>query len=147
MRSALWRTLASTLPIARASPTSSVWMCGVSSESWAAPRTISPGAWSPPIASSATVTDGASSVIGADKISHSQRVAQGGAGQEARGVEGRQRRIVVLHQERNFGAAEDDGVAAVFFHLLDDALKALHRLGREDSVHQLVHDDVMDLLA
>ena len=71
----------------------------------------------------------------------------GGARQQAGRIERRQRRVAVVHDQRELGAAQHDGVAALDLHALDDLLQVGDRVGLEDAVDQLVHDDAVDLLA
>ena len=75
------------------------------------------------------------------------RPAQRRPRKQARGIERRQRGIRVVHDQRNLGAAEYDSVAALIFHPSDDPLKGSDRLGLEDAVNQLIHDDAIDFFA
>ena len=71
--------------------------------------------------------------------------AQGRARKQARGIECRQRRARVVHDQRNLSATEYHGVARLAFHPPDDALEATDRLPLEDAIHQFIHDDAIDL--
>jgi hypothetical protein len=72
------------------------------------------------------------------------RPAQRRVRKQACGIERRQRRIHVVHDQRSLGAAEDDGVAALLFHPSDDPLMVSDCVGLEDPVNQLIHDDAID---
>jgi len=63
------------------------------------------------------------------------------------GIERRQGRIRVIHDQRDLGAAEDDRVATLVLHPSDDPLKTSDRLGLEDAVNELIHDDAVDFFA
>jgi len=54
--------------------------------------------------------------------------------------------VGIVHDQRDLGAAEHDGVAALGLHASDHALEAGHRLGSEDARDQFVHDDAVDLV-
>jgi hypothetical protein len=73
--------------------------------------------------------------------------AKCGLGQQASGIESRQGRVRVVHQQGDLGAAEHDGVAARLFHTRDDALMVSDRFGFEDAVNQFVQDDAIDFFA
>src|SRR5207253_2541393 len=75
------------------------------------------------------------------------RPAQRCPRKQACGIERRQRRIRVVHDQRNLGAAEYDGIATLIFHPSDNPLKVSDRLGLEDAVNQLIEDDAIDLFA
>src|SRR5207245_5772377 len=63
------------------------------------------------------------------------------------GVERRQGRVRVVHDQRDLGAAEDDGVAALAFHARDDLLEVGDGGPRENTVNEFRHDDAIDLVA
>jgi hypothetical protein len=73
--------------------------------------------------------------------------AQRRAREQACGIERRQRRIRVVHDQRDLSAAEYDSVAALVFHPSDDLLKVHDRLGLEDVTNQLIHDDAVEFFA
>ena len=58
------------------------------------------------------------------------------AGKQARAVERRQRRIRIIDDERNFGAAEGDSVTAGIGQALDRALEVRDRLRAELPHHE-----------
>lgn len=72
---------------------------------------------------------------------------EGGAGEEAGGVQRGEGGVFVVEDEGDFGAAEDYGVAAFLLHAGDDALEGGDGFGLEDAVDELVHDDAVDGLA
>src|SRR5436190_22985999 len=51
-----------------------------------------------------------------------------------------------MHNQRNFGASQDDGITALLFHSAHDTMKVLNRLLFEDSWNQLIHNDAIDFL-
>src|SRR2546427_427487 len=57
---------------------------------------------------------------------------------QACGIERGQRRIRIVHDQGNLGAAEYDGVATLIFHPSDNPLKVSDRLGLETAVNQLM---------
>ena len=61
--------------------------------------------------------------------------------------EGRQRRVAVVHDQRDLGAAQHDGIAALVLHALKHLLEVGDGFRLEHAVDQLVHDDAVDLLA
>lgn len=71
---------------------------------------------------------------------------EGSAGEEPGRVESGQRRIIVVHDEGNFGTAEDDGIASLVLHARDGALMEGDSLGGEDSADQFLHDEAVDLI-
>src|ERR1700730_12774675 len=73
------------------------------------------------------------------------RVVESGAGEQTGGVEGGEGRVRVVHEERDLGAAEYDGVAAfVALHAGDELLEVRDCFGTKDAVDELVHDDAVD---
>ena len=58
-----------------------------------------------------------------------------------------QRRIRVIYDQRDLGAAEDDGIAALIAHPRDDLLDACGRCRLEHAAHQFIHDDAVDVVA
>src|SRR5438445_4335695 len=75
------------------------------------------------------------------------RATQGRPRKQARGIERRQRRIRVVHNQGDLSAPEDDGVASLLFHPPHDSLKVIDRLGLEVAANQLIHDDVIHFFA
>jgi len=69
---------------------------------------------------------------------HCHRSAQGGARRQTGGVECRQRRIRIIHQQRDFGAAKDDSVTSFFFHLPHNPFEVVDCLRLENTVKKLV---------
>ncbi len=71
-------------------------------------------------------------------------LTEGGAGEEAGGVEGRERGVGVVDEKRDLGAAEDYGVAAFLLETRDDLLEGGDGFGFEDSADELVEDNAVD---
>ncbi len=69
---------------------------------------------------------------------------QGGPGEEPGRVEGGQGRVAVVEKQRQFGASQDDGVAARFGHAGDDALAISQRLRCDAAANQFIHDEAAD---
>src|SRR5271168_4514428 len=66
--------------------------------------------------------------------------------QQSSRIERGQRRIRIDQDQGNFGAAKDHSIASLVLHSFHNLLKRGDRGGFENSVHQLVHDDAIDLL-
>src|SRR5688572_24920006 len=69
---------------------------------------------------------------------------KGGTSQQARRVEGGQRRHIERDQERDLRTHEGDRIAASCGEPLDGVDVGLPRACREQAVHQLIEDDVVD---
>ena len=66
------------------------------------------------------------------------RPARRRARKQACGIERRQRRIRIVHDQRNLGAAEYHGITGFALHPPDDALKARDSLVGEEAIHHAV---------
>src|SRR3982074_2790264 len=75
------------------------------------------------------------------------RPAQCGPRKQACGVECRQRRVLVVHDQWDFGATEHNSVAALVLHSPYDLLMKRDCIGFEDPANQLIHDDTVDFVA
>ena len=69
------------------------------------------------------------------------------SGQQAGGIQRGQRRRFRRHQQRNFGAAEHDRVAAFVFQRPDHFHVICQRARQELGIDQFVHDDLVDARA
>src|SRR5258708_39905509 len=87
------------------------------------------------------------SFVYAGAVAPLDRPAQRRPREQAGGIEGRQRRIRVVHDQRDLGAAEHDSVAALVFYPFDDSLKVSHGLALEHAVNQFIHDYAIDFFA
>jgi hypothetical protein len=75
------------------------------------------------------------------------RAAQCGPRKQACGIQRGQWRIRIVHDQRDLGAAEHDGVAALVLHPSDHALEVGDGVEFEHAADQLIHDDAVDLFA
>jgi len=75
------------------------------------------------------------------------RAIERGASEEAGRIEGRQRRLLGAHDQRDLRAAQHDGIAPLGLHAFDDLPEDRQRFGSKNAVHQLVEDDLVDLAA
>jgi hypothetical protein len=76
-----------------------------------------------------------------------ERLFGGGACVNGRSIEERNHRVLLIDQERDLGAPEDDGLCALRSETRDDSSIRAARLGRDDSKAQLLVDDPVNSLA
>src|SRR5262249_2796024 len=67
-------------------------------------------------------------------------------GENARRVEDRQFGVCLTYEQRNFGASERDGIAAVARQIVNHALEIRARSWLEASAHQFIVNDPIDAL-
>src|SRR5262249_10365547 len=78
--------------------------------------------------------------------SYVERVPERRLREQARGVESREGRFLGTNEQRDLGAREGHGIAAVGAEAADDLVVEAARIVGEDAVHELGEDDAVHIL-